>query len=438
MELKKLWEKEPGSAPVAARVEAFTVGRDRDFDLALAPFDIRGTMAHAAMLHHIGYLTAAEHEALRTELEKMLVLAEQQALPIEEGVEDIHSQVELNLTRALGEAGKKIHTGRSRNDQVLLAIKLYLRDELRHVSGQVKEVFELLIGLADMHKDRLMPGYTHYQVAMPSSFGLWFSAYAESLSEDLELVAAALSVVSKNPLGSGAGYGSAFPLDRTFTTEALGLPAMNINSMYAQMTRGKSEKVTAVAIAAIAATIGRLANDSCLFMSQNFGFLSFPDDLTTGSSIMPHKKNPDVFELIRARTTRIQAVPNELALLMQNLMSGYNRDYQLTKEILFPAIASLRECLDMLVLMLRHIRVPDGLLADAKYAYLFSVEKIHEHMLEGMSFRDAYRVVGRSIEDGTYASEPRALNHTHIGSVGNLCLGEISERFEKVYRTIRP
>ncbi len=436
MQQKTIWTKGGDRTETHDRVERFTVGRDREFDLDLATFDIIGTQAHVAMLNKIGHLSAEEHAAIRQALDDLLVRANAGDLVIEDGVEDIHSQIELYLTRTVGEAGKKIHTGRSRNDQVLLAIKLYLRHELREVAGDVKRVFDELITLADRHRDRLMPGYTHYQIAMPSSFGLWFGAYAESLSEDLELVATALSVVSKNPLGSGAGYGSAFPLDRAFTTEALGLPAMNINSMYAQMTRGKAEKIAAMALSSVAATIGKLANDICLFTGQNFGFIRFPDALTTGSSIMPHKKNPDVFELVRGRCARIQALPNELTLLTNNLMSGYNRDYQLTKEILFPAISSLRACLDILAFGLPQVIVADDVLADPKYAYLFTVEQINEKMMEGMSFRDAYRAVGRAVEDGSYDYRPASLDHTHLGSIGNLGLDEIADRFRHVYETI--
>ena len=335
----KLWAKDnTQNKDIAALIEQFTVGNDRDFDVLLAKYDIMGNKAHVAMLNKIGFITNEENTAIQKELDEMYVLAKDNSLLIEDGIEDIHSQIEFNLTQKLGDSGKKIHTGRSRNDQVLLDLKLFLRTEVLEIAQLTKDFFNTLMQLSEKYKDVLMPGYTHYQIGMPSSFGLWFSAFAESLSDDLELLTAALNVVSKNPLGSGAGYGSSFPLDRDFTTKELGLKEMNINSIYAQMTRGKSEKMVGVAISSIAATISKLSNDICLFSNQNFNFFSFPTEITTGSSIMPHKKNPDVFELIRAKSSRIQAVPNELTLLMNNLFTGYNRDYQLTKEIIFPAI----------------------------------------------------------------------------------------------------
>lgn len=428
----KLWAKDTANSEYLEIIEKFTVGKDKDFDVLLAEFDILGTKAHVEMLSTIGFMGAEENTAVQRELDNMLVLAKAQKLEIKEGVEDIHSQIEFNLTEKLGETGKKIHTGRSRNDQVLLAIKLYLRSEIKQIAALSSKLFDTLINLADIHQKKLMPGYTHYQIGMPSSFGLWFSAFAESLSEDLEFLSAALSVVSKNPLGSGAGYGSSFPLDRDLTTQLLGLEKMNISSVYAQMTRGKSEKSTAVGMAAIASTVGRLANDICLYTNQNFGFISFPSELTTGSSIMPHKKNPDVFELIRAKCSRIQALPNELTLLINNLMTGYNRDFQLTKEILFPGIADLKNCLEILDFMLQHIEIQENILHDKKYDYLFSVEKINELMLNGASFRDAYRTVGNSIEDGSYNYRKEELEHTHKGSIGNLALNEIRADFYEI------
>lgn len=434
MNANKLWAKDSANQKYLEIIEKFTVGKDKDFDVILAEFDIIGTKAHVKMLNKIGFLENDELKNILSELDAMLVLAKEQKLEIQEGVEDIHSQIEFNLTEKLGEAGKKIHTGRSRNDQVLLAIKLYLRSEIKEIASLSKTLFETLIQLSEIHKKKLMPGYTHFQIGMPSSFGLWFSAFAESLSEDLEMLATAYSVVSKNPLGSGAGYGSSFPLDRDFTTKELGLKKMNINSVYAQMTRGKSEKITAFAMSSIAATIGKLANDICLFTNQNFGFITFPSELTTGSSIMPHKKNPDVFELIRAKSSRIQALPNELTLLGNNLMTGYNRDYQLTKEILFPAIKDLKDCLEIFSFMLQHIEVSEDILKAEKYDYLFSVEKINELMLARASFRDAYREVGNSIENGTYNYRKTELEHTHKGSIGNLCLDEITAGFNEIYQ----
>jgi len=436
MEFKKLWAKDNANKNYQKIIEKFTVGKDRDFDTLLAKFDVIGNKAHVAMLNSIGFISDEENTAIQQELDAMLILAQKNELKIDDDVEDIHSQIEINLTQKLGEAGKKIHTGRSRNDQVLLDIKLFLRSEIQEIAAHTKGLFDQLLSLADTNKEILMPGYTHYQIAMPSSFGLWFSAFAESLSEDLELLATAYSSASKNPLGSGAGYGSSFPLDRDFTTEKLGFKGLNINSVYAQITRGKSEKFLSFAMASIAATIGKISNDICLYSNQNFGFISFPDELTTGSSIMPHKKNPDVFELIRAKASRIQAVPNELALLMNNLSTGYNRDYQLTKEVVFPAIQDLKDCLEILEFMLQHIRINEHILEDKKYDYLFSVEKINELMLSGIGFRDAYREVGNSIENGSYSYERKNLNHTHKGSIGNLALEEIRQSFDTTFAQI--
>lgn len=435
-EFKKLWEKEGSNKNFQKIIEKFTVGKDREFDVLLSKFDVLGNKAHVAMLNSIGFISDEENRAVQKELDKMLILAEKGELKIDDDVEDIHSQIEFNLTQKLGEAGKKIHTGRSRNDQVAVDIKLYLRSEIQEIATLSKSLFDQLLALAEAKKDILMPGYTHYQIAMPSSFGLWFSAFAESLSEDLELLSTAFSSADKNPLGSGAGYGSSFPLNRNFTTEKLEFGALNINSIYAQMTRGKTEKFLAFAMSSIAATIGKMANDICLYSNQNYGFVSFPSELTTGSSIMPHKKNPDVFELIRAKSSRIQAVPNELALLTNNLSTGYNRDYQLTKEILFPAIEDLKTSLEIFEFMLHHIIINSTILDDKKYDYLFSVEKINELMLSGKSFREAYREVGNSIENGTYHYERKNLNHTHKGSIGNLDLEGIERQFLKIYSQI--
>lgn len=430
---KKIWTKTSSDTQYIDSIDAFTVGKDIEFDALLAEYDIIGTKAHVKMLRKVGLISSEEEEALQGELDKMQIKVRQNSLTIDQGVEDIHSQIEFNLISALGDMGKKVHTGRSRNDQVLLAIKLYLRHELHEAAKLVSNLFDTLLRLADQHQTHLMPGYTHYQIAMPSSFGLYFSAFAEALSEDMEVMALALSVVSKNPLGTGAGYGSSFPLDRDFTTQELGLPLMNINAIYAQMTRGKAEKTVAIAVAALAATIGRLANDICLFTNQNFGFMSFPDAFTTGSSIMPHKKNPDVFELIRGKCSRLQAVPNEITLLMNNLMTGYNREYQLTKQIVFPALQELKNCIDILNFVIPHVEINENILKDNKYEYLFTVEKINELMLQGMNFRDAYRNVGASIENNTYRYEGEPLQHTHKGSIGNLALDEISARFNEVY-----
>ena len=433
MENKKLWAKDSSNSNLLEIIEKFTVGKDKDFDVLLAQYDILGTKAHCAMLAKIGFLTQGENISVQKELDEMYLLAKKNQLQINDGVEDIHSQIEFNLTQKLGDAGKKIHTGRSRNDQVLLAIKLCLAAEIKEIADLSKKLFDVLISLAETHKSSLMPGYTHFQIAMPSSFGLWFSAYAESLSEDLELLATSLSVVQKNPLGSGAGFGSAFPLDRDFTTASLHLEKMNINSVYAQMTRGKSEKITAMAMSTIASTLGKLAYDICMFSNQNYGFISFPSELTTGSSIISHKKNPDVFELIRAKSARIQSLPNELTLLTNNLPSGYHRDFQLTKEIIFPGIQDLKDCLTIFELMLKNIQIKENILNDEKYDYLFSVEKNKELVIDGMSFREAYREVGNSIEDGTYHYRNDDLKHTHKGSIGNLCLEEITQNFEEIF-----
>ena len=437
MENKKLWAKDSANRNHLEIIEKFTVGKDKDFDILLAQYDILGTKAHCKMLAKIGFLTEEENDSIQKELDEMYLLAKENQLLINDGVEDIHSQIEFNLTQKLGDAGKKIHTGRSRNDQVLLAIKLYLAAEIKEIAQLSKNLFERLIVLAETYKASLMPGYTHFQIGMPSSFGLWFSAFAESLSEDLEVLAAALSVVQKNPLGSGAGFGSSFPLDRDFTTKELNLEKMNINSVYAQMTRGKSEKITAMAMSTVAATLSKLAYDICMFSNQNYGFISFPSELTTGSSIMPHKKNPDVFELIRAKSARIQSLPNELTLLTNNLPSGYHRDFQLTKEIIFPGIQDLKDCLSIFEFMLKHINVKEDILKDEKYDYLFSVEKINELVMNGASFREAYREVGNSIENGSYSYRNDDLKHTHKGSIGNLCLDEISAQFEEIFRKFK-
>ncbi|HLC82585.1 MAG TPA: argininosuccinate lyase [Bacteroidia bacterium] len=413
----KLWEKENKST--SELVEKFTVGKDNQLDLVLAEFDVKASIAHAQMLQSIGLLTKQELKLIYDELQKILAEIKNGNFSIEEGIEDIHSQIEFMLTKRIGETGKKIHSGRSRNDQVLTDIKLYLHYELREIADKSFQLFNLLIQLSETHKEKLLPGYTHLQIAMPSSFGLWFGAYAESLVDDMELLLAAYNVTNKNPLGSGAGYGSSFPLDRKMTTELLEFDSMNYNVVYAQMTRGKTEKIVAMAMSSIAATLSKFAYDVCLYMNQNFGFITFPDELTTGSSIMPHKKNPDVFELIRAKCNKIQALPNELTLLTNNLPSGYHRDMQLTKESLFPAIQELKSCLEMTGFMLSEIQIKEDILKDERYKYLFSVEAVNAQVVSGIPFRDAYRNVGNAIEKNDFNSGIE-LNHTHDGSMGNL------------------
>ncbi|MBN8821698.1 MULTISPECIES: argininosuccinate lyase [unclassified Spirosoma] len=413
----KLWQKE--GVTTAEQIERFTVGRDREMDLYLAPFDVLGNLAHAQMLETINLLTPEELTQLKTELKAIYGQIEAGQFVIEDGIEDVHSQVELILTRVLGDVGKKIHSGRSRNDQVLVDLKLFTRDRLWQVAQAVQRVFDRLISRSEQHKDDLLPGYTHLQIAMPSSFGLWFGAYAEALSDDMLTLQTAYRLANRNPLGSGAGYGSSFPLNRTLTTELLGFEGMHVNVVYAQMSRGKTEQTALTALAAIAATLSRMAMDICLYNSQNFGFLVLPDALTTGSSIMPHKKNPDVAELLRAKTNRMKALPMEVTLVMSNLPSGYHRDMQLLKEILMPAFDEILDCLDITDFMLEHLQVKPNLLDDPKYDLLFSVERVNELVLQGVPFREAYRTVGKEIAEHTYVP-PRVLHHTHEGSIGNL------------------
>jgi argininosuccinate lyase len=428
----KLWEKEQTLTNEQSKlIEKFTVGKDKQLDLLLAECDVLGSIAHTQMLASIGLLTPAELELIQQELRNILSGIKAGKFILEEGVEDVHSQVELLLTQRIGEAGKKIHSGRSRNDQVLLGIKLFIRNELKEITKNVSALFDLLIKLSEKHKDKLMPGYTHLQVAMPSSFGLWFGAYAESLTDDMELMVAAYKVADKNPLGSGAGYGSSFPLERQMTTDLLEFPDMNYNVVYAQMTRGKTEKIAAMALSAVAATLSKLSYDVCLYLGQDMSFISFPDSLTTGSSIMPHKKNPDVFELIRAKCNRLQALPNELTLLLNNLPSGYHRDMQLTKECLFPAFAELNDCLQMCVFMLQHIEPKNDILKQEKYKYIFSVEAVNEEVKNGVPFREAYKKVGQQIELGIFKPTGH-VEHTHQGSIGNLCNKEIALRMERL------
>lgn len=429
----KLWQKE--STSTSALVEAFTVGRDKEFDLLLARYDVQGSIAHVTMLGEVGLMTREEADKAVEALKQIAEEIERGEFKLEDDVEDVHSQVELLLTQRIAETGKKIHSGRSRNDQVAVDIKLYLRAEVLAVKEEVRALFDLLLQQSENHKAVLLPGYTHLQIAMPSSFGLWFGAYAESLVDDAEMLAGAYRITNKNPLGSGAGYGSSFPLNRKRTTELLNFASLNYNSVYAQMTRGKTEKVVAMGLSCVAATLSKLAMDCCLYMNQNFDFISFPSELTTGSSIMPHKKNPDVFELIRAKCNRIQSTPNELTLLLNNLPSGYHRDLQLTKEILFPAIEELKACLQMSRLMLSNIQVKENILQDEKYKYLFTVEAVNELVNQGVSFRDAYKRVGNEVEKGTFsfdASQP--LTHTHEGSISNLNNEEIKAEMENALR----
>lgn len=431
--MAKLWDK--GFEPDAL-IEKFTVGNDRDLDLRLARYDVQGSMAHIKMLQSIGLLEKNELDTLLTGLEDILKTIEAGDFRIEDDVEDVHSQVEFLLTQRLGDLGKKIHAGRSRNDQVLVDLKLFMRDELRTIAKAVERLFDRLLQLSDRYKDVLMPGYTHLQVAMPSSFGLWFGAYAESLTDDMHMLVAAYNVANQNPLGSAAGYGSSFPLNRTMTTQLLGFADMNYNVVAAQMSRGKTERAVSMAVAAIASTLAHLAMDVCMWMCQNFGFVKFPDELTTGSSIMPHKKNPDVFEIMRGKCNRLQGLPNEVALLTTNLPLGYNRDLQLLKDIIFPATDELVNCLDMAEFMLRHIKVNEDILSDPKYDYLFTVEDVNRLALSGMPFRDAYKTVGMQVQRGEY-TPTRSVHHTHEGSIGNLCNDRIAAKMQRVMEPLR-
>ncbi|MCM4166900.1 Argininosuccinate lyase [Arenibacter antarcticus] len=424
----KLWDK---GFSTDKKIDHFTVGNDRELDLLLAKYDVIASKAHAKMLGKIGLLTSKETNDLVRELDNIAKTIEKGKFVIEDSFEDMHSKIEYVLTEKLGDTGKKIHTARSRNDQVLVAMHLYLKAELTEIKGEVKVLFDLLLNLADKYKSVLIPGYTHLQIAMPSSFGLWFSAYAESLVDDLYFVDAAFKVADQNPLGSAAGYGSSFPIDRDFTTAEMGFETMKYNVVAAQMGRGKVEKAAAFGMSNIAATLSKMAMDICLYMSQNFNFISFPDELTTGSSIMPHKKNPDVFELVRGKCNRLQAVPNQLILITNNLPSGYHRDLQLVKEVIVPAIQDLKACLEILTFSLREIRVNEAILEDPKYDYLFSVDTLNELVLSGVPFRDAYKKMGKEINEGTF-SPKRDIKHTHKGSLGNLCLAEIRKKMEKI------
>lgn len=428
---QKLWEK---NIQVDHEVDVFTVGKDREMDLYLAKYDIIGSMAHITMLESIGLLTKEELTALLVELRNIYAIAEQGKFVIEEGIEDVHSQVELMLTRKLGDIGKKIHSGRSRNDQVLLDLKLFTRAQIQEISKLTSELFDVLISQSERYKNVLLPGYTHLQIAMPSSFGLWFGAYAESLVDDLRLLQAAYSICNRNPLGSAAGYGSSFPLSRQMTTDLLGFESLNYNVVYAQMGRGKMERTVAFALAGIAATLSKLAFDSCLFNSQNFGFIKLPDQFTTGSSIMPHKKNPDVFELTRAKCNKIQALPQQIILISNNLPSGYFRDLQIIKEVFLPSFDELKDCLRMVTHMMRAVKVNEHILDDDKYNLLFSVEEVNKRVLAGTPFRDAYKQVGLEIEAGKFVSS-KEITHTHEGSIGNLCNNEIKSMMNAVLDT---
>lgn len=425
----KLWQK---NEDVNKAVETFTVGRDREMDLLLAEADVLGSLAHTRMLETIGLLTSAELEAVQRELKHVYREIGAGRFRIDDDVEDVHSQVEFLLTERIGEAGKKIHSGRSRNDQVLVDLRIFLRRQVMEVADDVRSLFALLQRLADKYKEVLMPGYTHFQIAMPSSFGLWLGAYAEGLVDDVQMLLAAYKVCNKNPLGSAAGYGSSFPLNRTMTTRLLGFDTLNYNVVYAQMGRGKTERIVAQALSSVAATLARLAMDNTLFLSQNFGFISYPSSLTTGSSIMPHKKNPDVWELIRGKCNLVQGVPNQIAMMTTNLPVGYHRDLQLLKEVLFPAIAEIRSCLQMAHYMLENLSVRENILDDPKYDYLFSVETVNNMALAGVPFREAYRKVGLDIEAGTFKPEKK-VRHTHEGSIGNLCLKEVADEMDALF-----
>ena len=429
----KMWQKD--NTQISAVIDKFTVGRDKEFDILLAKYDVEGSIAHVKMLGSVGLMTSEETNLAVDALQNILTDISTPHFQMSETAEDIHSHIEALLTERIGAAGKKIHSGRSRNDQVAVDIKLYLRSEIVNIKDEVIKLFDLLISLSEKNKSKLLPGYTHLQLAMPSSFGLWFGAYAESLVDDLELLATAYLITNKNPLGSGAGYGSSFPLNRELTTSLLHFKSMNYNAVYAQMTRGKTEKIVAMGLSTVAATLARLAMDVCLYLNQNFNFISFPAELTTGSSIMPHKKNPDVFELIRGKCNRIQSIPNELSLLLGNLPSGYHRDLQLTKEILFPAIEELKGCLQLAVILLSNMMVRDHILEDDQYKYLFTVEAINELVNKGIPFREAYQQIGNQVDKNEFTFDTSStLHHTHEGSMGNLMNHKIIENMDMVLK----
>ena len=425
----KLWQKD---TTINKRIENFTVGKDRELDLWLAKYDIVGSLAHIEMLESIGLLEKEELQQLQVKLKQLFQEVAKGNFIIEDGIEDVHSQVELLLTKGLGDIGKKIHSGRSRNDQVLVDLRLFFRGEIKEVAASTKDLFQTLLQLSEQHKSNLMPGYTHLQVAMVSSFGLWFGAYAESLVDDITLLQSVYKIVNQNPLGSAAGYGSSFPLNRTMTTQLLGFENLNYNVIHAQLGRGKSELFLSFALAAIASTLGKFAMDVCLYTNQNYNFISFPDELTTGSSIMPHKKNPDVFELIRAKCNKLQSLPTEISMTINNLPAGYHRDFQLLKESLFPALQDLKDCLEIADYMLHNIGIKTGIVKDEKYQYLFSVEEVNKLVLNGVPFRDAYKIVGRQIDAGDFNPSTDVV-HTHEGSIGNLCTAEIQAKMKAVW-----
>lgn len=431
--MAKIWSK---GVDANQRVEKFTVGNDRELDLRLAKHDIRGSMAHIKMLVSIGLLEADEEKLLQAELQNILNEVEEGNFKLDEEAEDIHSQVEAMLTERLGEMGKKIHSGRSRNDQVLVDIKLFLKEEILQIKEELIDLFNLLQSLSERHKEVLLPGYTHGQIAMPSSFGLWFGAYAEILVDDMHTLAAAWKVADQNPLGSAAGYGSSFPLDRAMTTQELGFGTLSYNVVAAQMGRGKSERILAQAMANIASTLNKLAADNCQYLSGNYGFISYPDELTTGSSIMPHKKNPDVWELIRSHSNRLQSLPNEITLMTTNMTHGYFRDYQLLKDLLFPALETLHEILQMSCFMLKHISVNETILCDPRYDHLFTVEEVNRRVLQGTPFREAYQQVGKEVEEGAFNAKKK-VTHTHAGTVGNLCTKEIKNKMKQASEIIK-
>ena len=424
----KLWQK---NSETLKEVETFTVGKDRELDLNLAPYDVLGSLAHIQMLNSVGLLSGEELSELQNELKSIYQDISAGTFSLKEDVEDIHSQVELMLTKKLGDAGKKIHSARSRNDQVILDLKLFLRSEIEGLVHDVNGFFDLLLSQSEKYKGYFLPGYTHLQLAMPSSFGLWFGAYAEGLADDMITLHGAWEITNKNPLGSAAGFGSSFPIDRKMTTQLLGFEELNYNVVYAQMSRGKTERILSQALANIAATLSRMSMDACIYLNQNFGFISFPPELTTGSSIMPHKKNPDVFELIRGHCNRIQALPNEIMMMSVNLPSGYHRDFQLLKEHLFPAMKNLKDCLRMATLMIENIEIKKDILVDEKYKYLFTVEEMNKLVLQGIPLRDAYKKIGADVENGTFKTDMK-MNHTHEGSIGNLQNDQIKEMINKV------
>jgi len=426
----KLWQKD---TQINKKIEDFTVGKDRELDLWLAKYDILGSLAHIEMLESINLLEEEELSQLQVELKRLYKKAVKGDFIIEDGIEDVHSQVELLLTQKLGDIGKKIHSGRSRNDQVLVDLRLFFRAEIKELANATNDLFETYIALSNKHKATLMPGYTHLQVAMVSSFGLWFGAYAESLVDDMMLLQSVYKIVNQNPLGSAAGYGSSFPLNRTMTTELLGFENLNYNVVHAQLGRGKSELFLSFALAAIGSTLGKFAMDACMYCNQNYNFISFPDELTTGSSIMPHKKNPDVFELIRAKCNKLQSLPTEISMTINNLPAGYHRDFQLLKESLFPAIQDLKSCLEIATYMLQNMHIKEGIVANDKYKYLFSVETVNNLVLDGVPFRDAYKIVGQDIENDKFKPD-MDVKHTHEGSLGNLCNKEIETKMKTVWK----